>query len=104
MTSVNGFLSSLPDTRAYIFGSPGRQFGRGFFIMNGAIVLGHQLANGQLEVDIAEIGRYQGTRFDRTGFITQVKLTESGHTFCVHEFAEGLPSGRVWNVQRVWTA
>ena len=57
--------------------------------MNGAIVLGHQLANGQFEVDIAEIGRYQGTRFDRTGFITQVKLTKSGHTFCVHEFAEG---------------
>jgi hypothetical protein len=57
--------------------------------MNGAIVLEHQLANGQLEVDIAEVGRYQGTRFDRTGFITQVKLTESGHTFCVHEFADG---------------
>ena len=80
--------------------------------MNGAIVLGHQLANGQLEVDIAEIGRYQGTRFDRTGFITQVKLTESGHTFCVHEFAEGFTLGaglecatsldcmRGWGMQR----
>ncbi|GIP05048.1 hypothetical protein ACWGNU_17730 [Paenibacillus lautus] len=51
--------------------------------------MGHQLANGRLEVEIAKVGRYQGTRFDRTGFITQVKLSESGHTFCVHEFAEG---------------
>lgn len=56
--------------------------------------MGHRLTNGQIIVDIADIDSYQGTRFDRTGFITQVRLAESGQTFCVHEHAEGFnPKG-----------
>ncbi|AWP26189.1 MULTISPECIES: hypothetical protein [Paenibacillus] len=56
--------------------------------------MSHLLTNGQLALDIADIDSYQGTRFDRTGFITQVRLVGSGHTFCVHEYAEGFnPAG-----------
>lgn len=44
-----------------------------------------RLSNGMLTVDIADIGEYKGTRFDWTGFITQVTLAEGNHTFCVPE-------------------
>lgn len=44
-----------------------------------------RLSNGILTVDIADIGEYKGTRFDWTGFITQVTLAEGNHTFCVPE-------------------
>jgi hypothetical protein len=44
-----------------------------------------RLSNGILTVDIADIGDYKGTRFDWTGFITQVRLEQGGHTFCVPE-------------------
>ncbi|WP_342565201.1 hypothetical protein NST84_08705 [Paenibacillus sp. FSL R7-0345] len=47
--------------------------------------MAHQLSNGILTVDIAEPGDYKGTRFDWTGFITQVTLEEGMHTFCVPE-------------------
>lgn len=43
------------------------------------------LSNGILTVEIAEPGAYNGTRFDWTGFITQVTLEEGKHTFCVPE-------------------
>lgn len=48
----------------------------------------HQIKNEQLIIDIAEIGSYRGSRFDRSGFITGVTLMngEQGrHTFCVPE-------------------
>lgn len=45
-----------------------------------------RLSNGVLSVDIADIGEdYKGTRFDWTGFITQVTLEKGNHTFCVPE-------------------
>lgn len=47
--------------------------------------MGYRLSNGILTVDIADIGEYKGTRFDWTGFITQVTLEEGKHTFCVPE-------------------
>ncbi|MEK5178159.1 hypothetical protein MKX34_08340 [Paenibacillus sp. FSL R5-0636] len=47
--------------------------------------MGCRLSNGILTVDIADIGEYKGTRFDWTGFITQVTLEEGKHTFCVPE-------------------
>lgn len=47
--------------------------------------MGCRLSNGILTVDIADIGDYSGTRFDWTGFITQVTLEEGKHTFCVPE-------------------
>lgn len=47
--------------------------------------MAHQLSNGILTVDIAEPGDYNGTRFDWTGFITQVTLEDGKHTFCVPE-------------------
>jgi hypothetical protein len=45
------------------------------------------LSNSVIEVDIADGNMYQGTRFDRTGFITQVRLkhSEGYHTFCTFE-------------------
>ncbi|AIQ51716.1 hypothetical protein [Paenibacillus sp. FSL R7-0331] len=45
----------------------------------------HRLSNGILTVDIAEPGTYNRTRFDWTGFITQVTLEEGKHIFCVPE-------------------
>lgn len=47
--------------------------------------MAYRLSNGILSVDIAETGAYSGTRFDWTGFITQVTLEKGGHTFCVPE-------------------
>jgi len=47
--------------------------------------MGHTLSNGILTVDIAHIGDYKGSRFDWTGFITQVTLESGKHTFCVPE-------------------
>ena len=44
-----------------------------------------RIENDRLEVEIAEIGDYRGSRFDWTGFITQVRLKDGGHTFCVPE-------------------
>lgn len=41
----------------------------------------HRLSNGILTVDIAEPGTYNRTRFDWTGFITQVTLEEGKHIF-----------------------
>lgn len=44
-----------------------------------------KLANQRLQVEIAEPGQmYQGSRFDWTGFITQVTL-DGRHTYCVPE-------------------
>jgi hypothetical protein len=45
----------------------------------------HYLSNEFLEIEIAEVGAYSGSRFDWTGFITQVQLKNGGHTFCVME-------------------
>jgi hypothetical protein len=45
----------------------------------------HYLTNEFLEVEIADVGAYTGSRFDWTGFITQVTLKNLGHTFCVLE-------------------
>lgn len=47
--------------------------------------MSHTLTNGILTVEIADTGAYQGTRFDWTGFISQVTLNRGGHTFCVPE-------------------
>lgn len=48
--------------------------------------MGYRLTNGLLEVKIEEPGTYYAqTRFDWTGFISQVTLLEGGHTFCVPE-------------------
>ncbi len=47
--------------------------------------MGYRLSNDRLNVDIAGTDAYRGTRFDRTGFITQVQMKESYHTFCVPE-------------------
>ncbi|MWC27159.1 hypothetical protein [Paenibacillus sp. MMS18-CY102] len=43
------------------------------------------LTSDQLQVEIEQCGQpgqYAGARFDWAGFVKQVKLTESGHTFC----------------------
>ncbi|KGE18559.1 hypothetical protein [Paenibacillus wynnii] len=47
--------------------------------------MGYALSNGILTVDIADLVDYKGSRFDRTGFITQVTLEPGKHTFCVPE-------------------
>lgn len=47
--------------------------------------MGITLSNNHLQVDIANVGDYQGTRFDRTGFITQVHMKQGNHTFCIAE-------------------
>ncbi|SES89552.1 hypothetical protein [Paenibacillus sp. NFR01] len=49
--------------------------------------MAHQLSNGILTVELADVGSYSGTRFDWTGFITQVTLAAgtAKHTFCVPE-------------------
>lgn len=43
------------------------------------------LVNEELEVEVAELEAYQGTRFDRTGLITQVRLKQGNHSYCVAE-------------------
>lgn len=56
--------------------------------------MAHILSNGILTVEIADVGDYNGTRFDWTGFITGVTLEQGGHTFCVPEsLAAGQGSG-----------
>ncbi|MBW4085318.1 hypothetical protein [Paenibacillus sp. S150] len=47
--------------------------------------MAYSLSNGILQVDIADIGEYSGTRFDWTGFITGVTLVQGQHTFGVPE-------------------
>ncbi|CQR54537.1 hypothetical protein [Paenibacillus riograndensis] len=47
--------------------------------------MAYSLSNGILQIDIADVGEYSGTRFDWTGFITGVTLLEGGHTYCVPE-------------------
>jgi hypothetical protein len=48
--------------------------------------MAYSLSNETLELIISEIGEaYQRTRFDWTGFITQVRLKSGNHTFCVPE-------------------
>lgn len=47
--------------------------------------MAYTLSNGILTAEIADTGSYRGTRFDWTGFITQVTLNRGGHTFCVPE-------------------
>jgi len=49
------------------------------------------LDNGTINVEIAQPGEYDGSRFDWTGFIRQVTLREGGHTFCS---VESLVPGR----------
>jgi hypothetical protein len=50
----------------------------------------HTLSNTFIDVDIADVHSYQGTRFDRTGFITQVRLKhpDGCHTYCTFEKTE----------------
>ncbi|UJF32244.1 hypothetical protein [Paenibacillus hexagrammi] len=43
------------------------------------------LSNEDLNVEVAQVGGYAGSRFDWTGFITQVQLKEGGHRFCTVE-------------------
>ncbi|UQZ35779.1 hypothetical protein C2I18_20955 [Paenibacillus sp. PK3_47] len=47
--------------------------------------MSYKLSNGILTVEIAGTGDYGGTRFDWTGFITQVTLEKGRHSFCVPE-------------------
>jgi hypothetical protein len=46
---------------------------------------GVSLTNSHLIVELADTNSCGKPRFDRTGFITQVTLRNSGHTFCVYE-------------------
>jgi len=56
--------------------------------------MSYTLSNGILSVDIADVGAYKGSRFDWTGFITQVTLVSGNHTFCVPEsYVAGHGSG-----------
>ena len=66
--------------------------------------MGVYISNDQLQVEIANPGEvYQGTRFDWTGFITQVKWKDHHgkvHTFCVPESlidGEGTGGIGLWN-------
>lgn len=43
------------------------------------------LENDVLEIEVADIDDYRGSRFDRTGMITQVRLKDGNHTFCTTE-------------------
>ncbi|ASA20070.1 hypothetical protein [Paenibacillus donghaensis] len=47
--------------------------------------MAHILSNGIITVEIAEVGEYRQSRFDWTGWITQVTLEQGQHTFCVPE-------------------
>ncbi|MFP4979009.1 hypothetical protein ACE6ED_26660 [Paenibacillus sp. CN-4] len=56
--------------------------------------MGYTLSNGVLTVEINDEEAAKGTRFDRTGFITQVTLHPGNHTFCVPEsYTEGEGTG-----------
>jgi hypothetical protein len=58
--------------------------------------MGYILENDVLEIEVANIDAYRGSRFDRTGFITQVRLKDGNHTFCTAERLQpGLGSGGV---------
>jgi hypothetical protein len=50
--------------------------------------MGHILENDVLAVELADPEECGGVRFDRTGFITQVRLKRGGHTFCTRERPE----------------
>jgi hypothetical protein len=65
--------------------------------LKGVFRMGCRLSNGVLSVDISDIGEaYKGTRFDWTGFITQVTLAKGNHTFCVPEsLKEGEGTGGI---------
>ncbi|WP_166240675.1 hypothetical protein [Paenibacillus turpanensis] len=54
------------------------------------------LENAFLGLDIADITSYQGARFDKTGFITQVRLKHADgfHTFCTFEKTD---PDRIWS-------
>lgn len=68
-------------------------------IGSGSLAAGPELRNESLHVRTAQWNDLQDTRFDRTGFITQVTLQnldhpgENPHTFCVSE-SGGAFSGR----------
>jgi len=47
--------------------------------------MGIILSNDHIEVEIGDVDNYQGSRFDRAGFIRQVRLHEHNHTFCTAE-------------------
>lgn len=47
--------------------------------------MSYQLSNDKLAVQIAFPGKYQGARFDWTGFITGIELLDGHHQFCVPE-------------------
>lgn len=47
--------------------------------------MSYQLMNDKLAVEIAFPGKYQGARFDWTGFITGVELLDGNHQYCVPE-------------------
>lgn len=47
--------------------------------------MGIILQNEHLTVTVKDPGDCTGTRFDRTGFITQVAMAKEGHTFCTAE-------------------
>lgn len=49
------------------------------------IPINYILENDVLEVEVADIDDYCGSRFDRTGIITQVRLKDGNHTFCTKE-------------------
>ena len=53
--------------------------------------MGYTLSNGILTVDIADACDYKGSRFDCTGWVTQVTLESGKHTFCM---PENLVSGK----------
>lgn len=47
--------------------------------------MGIILQNEHLTVTVKDPGECTGTRFDRTGFVTQVTMAKEGHTFCTAE-------------------
>lgn len=49
------------------------------------ILIQYILENDVLEIEVADIDDYRGSRFDRTGMITQVRLKDGNHTFCTKE-------------------
>lgn len=56
--------------------------------------MAYRLNNERLAVEIAETGDYRGSRFEWAGFITEIKLLQGNHTFCVDEsLTPGLGTG-----------
>lgn len=49
------------------------------------MLMSYQLRNDKLAVQIAFPGKYQGARFDWTGFITGIELLDGRHEYCVPE-------------------